>query len=202
MMKSTILLLSFYTLQGFCLAQNSSRCLTDKLYFNNGQIQILQELDSVSHCNCGIYQEFDSTGTLLVDGYFTTVDSVECKGCYEGSLSFSNNKNRNEWRKIEFVDACSIRVGIWKTYHQNGKLATIGKYSSKIHASYSTVLTDFDQTKEYLKENNIKVVSTGPINIGISYDELKDGIWSYFDENGRKIKEEDYIDGDLITLKQ
>jgi antitoxin component YwqK of YwqJK toxin-antitoxin module len=53
-----------------------------------------------------------------------------------------------------------------------------------------------------LNENNIKLKDTGPINVGISYEELKEGIWSYYDETGKKIKEDFFIDGVLIYTKE
>ncbi|MFT5779772.1 MAG: antitoxin component YwqK of YwqJK toxin-antitoxin module, partial [Crocinitomicaceae bacterium] len=115
---------------------------------------------------------------------------------------FGEERNRGTWTEVEYMDACSFRSGVWEYYHSNGKLQMIGEYSKMIHACYGTSITDFDQTSEYLKENGIVLSDSGIINGWVRYENLKDGVWFYFDENGKKIKEEEFIDGDLIYLKE
>ena len=175
----TILILAlFYSVK----AQNNAT-LIDTSYHNNGNIQVIFEYDSVTHNYDGKYLEYDSTGVLLIEGNYDQVDSTTCKDCYDVALiNFGMKPDQVKYNKAE---PGFIKVGVWKYYYPNGKIQMSGTYSKSVHAHQG-----------YPEPTN--KIDSGPYNVWIAYEDLKDGEWTYFDEKGNKIKTELFVDGSLI----
>ncbi|ASS50397.1 MAG: hypothetical protein A3D31_12585 [Candidatus Fluviicola riflensis] len=179
-MKTTITILTFFA-TFFCNAQGSNNVVYEKWYHPNGKINLEYDYDTILHCFAGKYKEFDSTGILMIEGNYSIVDSVQCKDCYD--------EFQGIWQKYEYADLRTKPVGMWKYFYSDGQIKMEGAYSEKVHA-YRGDPNLFNET------------DIGPINVWIHYDLLKNGQWIYYNESGKKIKMEEYIDGALIYVKE
>mgnify|MGYP000022015448 CR=1 FL=1 len=79
--------------------------------------------------------------------------------------------------KCDTNEPCYMRTEIWKTYHENGILESEGQYLPMPYET-TTIALNVDHAT------------------GVGY--LKDGVWKYYDEKGRKTKEEFYKDSKRI----
>lgn len=157
--------------------------VADTLFYPNGEIEILFEYNSVSHAYNGRYLEYDSSGVLLIDGHYQSVDSTKCTDCYDvdlGGYGFDTKLVH-----VETATPGSIKIGVWKYYHPNGKIKMYGSYSASVH-------TRRGYTEPLNKMNS------GPVNVWIVYDDLREGEWLFFDELGNMEKTEFYVDGSLL----
>lgn len=168
----TVLFLVFFS---SCFGQGK-KTLISTLYFDNGQQEVMFEYDSLTSQYAGFYKTFDEKGVLLVNGNYQEVDSVQCKDCYDDAFI-----------RYDYAQPGSIKIGVWSYYYSNGQLQSQGEYAKMVHAHNGTTNPD-------LKNGS----SSGPINVWIRYDELKQGDWTYYDESGKKTKTETYLDGALI----
>ena len=179
-MKTTITILTFFTAI-LSNAQGNKNVIYEKWYHPNGKINIECDYDTVLNCYAGKYKEFDTTGTLITEGHYKIVDSVRCKDCYD--------EFHGKWKKYDYTDLRNVPVGMWKYFYSNGQIKMEGAYSEKVHA--------FRGDPNLFIETN-----KGPVNVWIDYDLLKNGQWVYYNENGKKMKMEEYIDGELIYVKE
>jgi hypothetical protein len=170
------------------LTQGDKNCKTDTSYHINGNIAYIIELNTNFH-NCGLYQEFDTSGIVRIEGFYQLTDSVECLNCYTGTPQFQDIKGN--WKKYSYANLQYVEIGIWKYYHPNGQLRMIGSYSGKVH-SYKGSSGPFQQ------EMMDGIPISKPIPVYISFDPLKTGQWQYYDEQGNNHLTEEYIDGILV----
>lgn len=155
---------------------------TDTSYYANMQARVIVNYAFIngSKYQHGYYREFDSTGIILVEGYYQAhLDSIECIDCftinhYDSSLIQYTKAHYNE-----------IRTGIWKYYYPNGHLKMEGEYSPKIHEDRSSFM---------LAKGCNSVM--GPVGIGIQF--LEHGPWSYYNEFGEITNRKWYYQGRLI----
>lgn len=171
----------------FVLCQNDlkNNVIVIKEYHPNGKLYQEYEFDTVVNTYAGYFIEFDSLGERKIKGTYKIVDSVRCKDCYGGHPEYPDNPS--VWTKKEYSHQRSIQTGVWGFYHPNGEEASEGEYAELVH-----------ETKgESLQDNNSYFIAHS--NWGTS-EQLKQGYWYYYDEQGRLIKQEEYVDGVLVYV--
>lgn len=151
----------------------------DTTYFSNGKIESITEYNS-EFKKVGIYKEFDSNGIMIIEGRYADIDSAECFNCYNGQFSIDS---LGKWYQITKIDVFEFKIGKWSTYHPNGKLASHGEFGNL----YSAYMGTSDPTRK-----------NKPINIYQHLEQLKTGIWKYYDTNGKLILTEEYHNGTLV----
>ncbi len=160
-----------------CFGQKSNTLVTT-YHSDNGKMKVTFEYDSIANQYNGFYKDFYDDGTLRVEGNYKRVDSVKCKDCYADYSPWNKKYVPYGYAKI-----LSVKAGIWNYYYSNGKIKASGEYAQMVHAHNGSPEL---------------IVNDGPINVWISYDDLKQGEWDYFDEYGKKIRTETYMEGALI----
>jgi antitoxin component YwqK of YwqJK toxin-antitoxin module len=142
---------------------------------------------------------------IYADSGFTTIDywpetgRILETGQYKFSTASPDNIiiydsatfNKYTSAKCDY-EPCYIRIGIWKEYHENGVLASEGKYLP-INFKGNTP-SDSAGIKVSNKKTSFEMIPS------VSYitwrtNSIKDGLWKYYDEKGIKIKEELYENG-------
>jgi antitoxin component YwqK of YwqJK toxin-antitoxin module len=174
----------------FCqlgLSQNDlkNNVIVIKEYHKNGKLYQEYEFDTVINTHAGFYREYDSLGEIKIKGAYKIVDSVRCKDCYEGHPEYPDNPS--VWTKKEFSDERSIQTGVWQQFHPNGEEASEGEYAELVHETKGGVFP---------------TIGTFYIASGIlkKSEQLKEGYWYYYDEEGRLIKQEEFVDGVLVYV--
>ena len=160
-----------------CFGQKTNT-LVNTYYSDNGKMKVTFEYDSITNQHNGFYKDFYEDGTLWVEGNYKQVDSVKCKDCYADYSPWDKKLVPYGHAKIQ-----SVKVGIWNYYYSNGKMEASGEYAQMVHAHNGSPEL---------------IVNAGPIDVWIRYDALKQGEWDYFDESGKKIRTETYLEGALI----
>ncbi len=148
---------------------------TDTAYFRNGRPHYIIDycLIDNGYVNCGKYEYYDTSGTVLIKGqYKISEDSLECVDCY-----FVNQFDSSYTQY--FNSACQeIRTGVWYFYHPNGTIKEQGSYSEKVHEEWSIPMV------------------RGPV--GYSCEHLKHGPWYYYDSEGNLTSKVWYFEGRVI----
>jgi len=183
-----LLIILFYFNQTGLIAQGDTNCKTDTSFHINGNIAYIMDIDTL-HDYCGQYKEFDTTGILIVEGFYQIKDSVECLNCFDGSPKFHDIDG--SWIKYAYERIRHVEIGIWKYYHPNGKLKMIGSYSGKVHSFMGSV-------EPYNWEMMENIPISKPVPVYISHEPLKTGQWQYYDDQGNNYLTEDYVDGILV----
>lgn len=88
-----------------------------------------------------------------------------------------------------------VPSGIWTTYHPNGKLESIGQY-----LPYTFEGVQHADTLDYA----VDCKPPGTMLVYLIYIDakLRDGIWHYYDDTGKEIREEIYEGGLLRNTIQ
>jgi antitoxin component YwqK of YwqJK toxin-antitoxin module len=157
---------------------DSAQAITS--FHSNGQIKTVREVIWIydSPENNGRYHEYDSTGILRIAGHYTYQNETkECIGCYAME---SSDSSFNQYKKS---NSTTIRTGIWYFYHANGNIQESGCYSNRVH-EVTRLAPDTDNFEPFAE---------------IHY--LKHGQWNYYDMNGKPIRIEWYVDGNLVMVK-
>ncbi len=153
----------------------------DTVFHSNGKMKAITERKYTENLlPHGLYQEFDSLGNLITIGNYEFKKTVACKNCYEIDYESVNQK----YSAIDSSGMVSLKIGTWTSYYSNGKIKAIGKYSDKIHIYFGYIYP--------------KKVERELYKIRHKYDDLKEGKWLYYDENGKNYLIEYYVEGDLI----
>lgn len=155
--------------------------IVDTVYHRNGKIQRIMEMDSLFR-GIGIYSEYDSTGILRIEGKYAQMDSTGCVNCYDGYTGIDRS-DPGKWTKANRIDVDYIMVGEWKYFHPNGQLAAIGRYDTLFNI--------------YSGNFGFNVINQ-PVNVYIAKEQLKFGIWKYYDVTGKLIRQEEYYGGALV----
>jgi hypothetical protein len=166
--------------------ENSAISKVDTIYHHTGKIKSIIAYDSMTNHYCGVYNQFDSTGVLIVEGQYVAVDSVKCKDCYTDS--YSGNRLEEKWTKMDYADVLELKVGVWKYLHPNGQLKMIGEYSDMVHS--------LSGMSYPLSWEGISWPS--PVDGYIYFQQLKKGKWEYYDELGNNYLTEEYVNGTLV----
>ena len=171
----------------FVLSQNDlkNNVIVIKEYHKNGKLYQEYEFDTAIYAHSGFYREYDSLGEIKTKGAYKIVDSVRCKDCYEGHPEYPDNPS--VWTKKEYSHQRSIQTGVWQQFHPNGEEASEGEYAEIVH----------ETKEETIPNKDCCVISQG---IWWTSEQLKQGYWYYYDEQGRLIKQEEYVDGVLVYV--
>ena len=151
---------------------------TDTNFFENGRIESITELNAFGQ-RIGVNKEFDSTGVLRIEGEYTQMDSSKCLNCYEG---YFGDDTLGSWHKIDKINVREVKVGNWLTYHANGKVSTSGQYDTLFCIYYGSIVPKIE----------------GPSPVGLKLEQLKFGIWKYYNETGKLYRKEEYYQGTLV----
>lgn len=165
----------------FCaeVAFSQSPNTIDTSYYSNGSIREIIEYDTLFRYS-GIYEEYDTTGTLRLKGRYAQLDSAKCLNCYNGT---PGHDNQGRWEPINKTKVWDVKIGQWITYHPNGKMAISGQYD--------TLFTFYHGAVQEIGANR-------PVPVYIHHEQLKSGIWRYYDETGKLIGKEEYFNGSLV----
>ena len=109
-------------------------------------------------------------------GFELRVDSAKCFNCID-----------KDGNSIAYYSIHKVRIGEWKTFHLNGQVKSTGSYNGSIHISY-----------DYNNYDYLKVTIDSPAVTRIEF--LKNGIWKEFDQHGKLIKIEEYIEGRVVRI--
>lgn len=159
----------------FLVSRKAERSF-DKEYYDNGSIKLVTEKIHLKYGSYsdGDYKAYFENGNPKQEGCLKLMDSIECVGCAE---SFDGRPKTKASTHIGRVDT-------WKEYYPNGKIKSKGSYNG-IHE------TGYSYETLHKKATGVGVFQPGDY----SEDYIKDGLWQYFDETGRVIKEELFFHG-------
>lgn len=169
----------------FSQNERKNNVIVIKEYHKNGKLYQEYEFDTVVNTYAGYFIECDTLGELKMKGAYKIVDSVRCKDCYEGHPEYPDNPS--VWIKKEYSHERSIQTGVWQYYHPNGEEAIEGEYAEIVHETRGQSLPD----------NNSYPLSHC---VWGTSEQLKQGYWFYYNEEGRLIKQEEYVDGVLVYV--
>ncbi|MDY0781454.1 toxin-antitoxin system YwqK family antitoxin [Tenacibaculum sp. IB213877] len=109
-------------------------------------------------------------------------------------------------QEVNQLDANGKRTGVWRKYHDNGKLRYTGQFENgkeigtfKFYTKYSsvpsiikeyTVNSDTALVKFYTNKGRLK-------SLGNMIGKNRVGLWSYYFTNGKIFSEEYYVNGKL-----
>jgi hypothetical protein len=167
------------------LLMGQMNCVRDTIRFNSGIIYSITDEDTTEHDYCGIYKLYDSLGVLIEEGNYLKVDSVECNWCYNENVRDSIDRPTQYYKSKHTK---TLKVGIWSYYHPNGLIKEKGKYSSKVKE-----YTEMDYPVEWEGKS-----WPNPVNVGLAMEYLKDGVWEYYNDQGKLILTEEYVCGSLV----
>ncbi len=178
-------ILSFFSISMLCCTSFSQEGSTDSVqtitsFHSNGQIKSVREVLWIddSPVKNGFYKEYDTLGTLRIEGHYTyQTNTKECIGCY--ALD-SDDSTFHRYKKSNWTE---MRTGVWNFYSADGNIYLSGSYSEKVHEIIH-LAPDTDNYEPY-----------------IEIDYLKNGPWNYYDINGKIISIEWYVDGNLVLVK-
>ncbi len=151
-----------------------------KEYYLNGNLKLFCELKTPGFDNfCGLYKEYYESGNIKIEGNYKFFDSIECPNCYDEELD----------KPIKIAFKIFARYGIWKSYHDNGTLESIGEYKGVhiIHDAYC----------DYPENKSGGYFCSG----GVSVNYLKDKEWKNYSKRGNLIKLEYFNNGLLVHYR-
>jgi uncharacterized protein len=158
--------------------QNGKSTGVTKEYYDNGNLKLEYEIKHLDWINyfSGPYNEYYESGKPKIQGTYKFSDSITCVNCYD------LDKNKI----VTKASSHSDRTGSWKEFHENGQLKSIGIYKG-IHET---------------NEIHFHKPKNGEWTPGeYSEEYMKDKLWVYYDDEGRVIKEEFYLNGVLADIK-
>jgi antitoxin component YwqK of YwqJK toxin-antitoxin module len=125
------------------------------------------------------------TGQILEIGNYKLVDNTNDEIIIYDSTRF------DKFTSVRCISQCYERTGIWKSYHSNGAIEEEGYYLPyEFEVAYPTKL-DSNNVGIPIANTSFDWPSQGIV----CSTYLKDGIWNYYDENGRKLKTEQFVQG-------
>ena len=185
-MKTTLFILLLFTTQ---FVTGQTNCERDTSFYTNGQIRTIYGFDRITQEYCGTYINFDTTGVILSEGAYRSVDSVACFQCYEDTYRQPPEKWK-QYHSAKYVKR--VPIGEWKYYHENGSLKERGSYCEVVR-EYSGIEYPIEwEGKSWPK----------PVPGYSTFEHLKDGVWEYYDLEGNNIRTEEYICGQLVYLTE
>lgn len=183
----------------------------DTSYFENCKI-ISERHEKFSTYYHGLFRKFDPKGVLIEEGNYKLMPKVPCLSCFDYEIKIDSfelsdtingklvtameyiRKKTDKLVQIESIDSLPIKTGIWKTYHSNGKINSSGSYTDKVHVH-------FTKNHETIYYSGWPEGFSDKITTVRNVDYLKTGTWEYFDENGKQIRTEEYLEGQLLYQK-
>ena len=162
--KNTLIIIVL-CLSKVVIAQDSIQVKRDTIYSDQGWIEMILDIDVNENMRNGYFCRYDSLGTMVEQGQYKYLDSVECFECYNGDIMFPE----------EYMYNLSIKVGEWNYFNNNGSLRKKGNYSEKVRI----VLYSYE-AHDYF---NLDIVA------------LESGVWEYYNEIGNLVEKVIFKDG-------
>lgn len=164
---------------------SSSTYLLDTLYWENKTIQEIKlvEVTKFSKIPSGLIERYDSLGRLLFKGQMKKQDEIKCLYCYV--------KKDSIWQKQDIAQFTLkfTQVGVWEFYHSNGLLESKGSFSGFVKET---------QGKSVAFENHTLLGNATVYDGWFKTEYLKEGKWFYYDNSGKLIRKEEYVNGILV----
>ncbi len=152
-----------------------------KLFIKYSKGLIVEEKDTVG-LDIEIRNEYDENGNLIYSGSYRENIPVGIHRHYDSSGKVSGSEiYSDEGRKLGegIITNEGKKEGIWKYFHNNGKVKSSGSYSNNL-----------EQGKWlYYFENGLKEQE------GVFKNGKPNGLWQWFYQNGGIKREEEYFDG-------
>ena len=164
-----------YYLKKIGLFENNQEKGLQTTYYENGKIEMIYEFNNRS--KNGYFQKFFDNGNLMENGKY---------------INDSKQGNWKFWNEAGIlVRDCNYKnsglFGIYFKYHSNGKLKNKGFYT------FQTGKIKIHEINPDTGETDLVIIDTNELSV-------KDGIWEYYDNNGKLIKTEKYIKGELNNV--
>ncbi len=180
-----------YACQGWISDNYENGQLLHKGYYLDGQLKV--------------YKNYYPNGN--VEREFKAVDAYRCSM----KLYYASGQLKSD---IKYQDGTPME---WTDYHENGQVSYREEYSKSqdyhiVKNSYFKdgtpdivlELTDKKKLKyvrkEFHKPGVMKLEGEMTFSTG-TYDYIKSGTWTYFDENGKPVREEVYQNGSVVKEK-
>jgi antitoxin component YwqK of YwqJK toxin-antitoxin module len=178
-------------------------------YYDNGKKeQQFTKCDSIQCDTLKIWAEtgmlsevkiYNDSGYTRID-YWSGSNQMYEKGSYVRSHDSSKSRiirdstNFLIYESVRCNGDCFKRVGTWFTFHPNGQLESEGKYlPDEYTVTYPT--RDSAGIAVIIQKTNF---DSYPYQMGIvTIGYAKDGIWTYYNDQGKLIREE-YYEGGLL----
>ena len=130
------------------------------------------------------YIYYYSSGQIFGTGqYNLSFNPVE-------EITIYDSLNFNKYTSSPCKNYCYFRSGVWKTYHENGRLESSGEYLP-MEFEFIAATKDSSGIEIVVKNTSFDFPESGLILI--TY--LKNGRWNYFDSKGILTKREYYSNG-------
>ncbi|MGD0710223.1 MAG: hypothetical protein ABR968_03505 [Bacteroidales bacterium] len=146
-----------------------------KNYFENGQLECSFKIIDTHTCQMEMYYKngaLESKIQYLKGQILSEIDYYPT-----GKTKYSEEYDKS----LEYLDSKQY-------FFSNGNTQRIIELKNKRNSIYDS--------KEYWNNGNLKETGNMLYN-NASHDFIKDGTWTFFDSNGKKVMEEDYIKGKL-----
>ena len=167
----------------YCILESGEKSL-------HGKYQRIGISDSILYSE-GNYQWGGKTGEWVY--YHSAKDTLRKENYQNGLLDgefVEFHENGKLWIKGEYK--LGEKKGIWEEYSENGIKIRQGKYIGEKRTPYSETILD-------------SLLENGVIVSGLQFpiiEEIKDGVWNYWDIKGVLIKKELWDKGKLIETKE
>ncbi|NLP59425.1 toxin-antitoxin system YwqK family antitoxin [Lutibacter sp. B1] len=156
----------------------------DKIY--SVDIVKVQRMPNVKVIHGAEEEEMPEPGKVITENYEDTgfVKKIKYRD-FTHLITINFDKQQNKTRETRFpLDNLTYKS--ITAYHENGNIRLIANYDNGL------VTDNFTKFHE-----NGKISESGYYSGGLK----KDGIWTYFDENGKLTKTEIYENGELISTE-
>lgn len=149
----------------------------------------------------GVWKHYYPDGNLKNEEFFDLRDLTYAE-IYamlgRSEKDHDSTSGRNFWYKLIRSEnsPCQVKNKMEYEYHKNGKVKAYGAYypvPALTYYEYEDSDNEFNQDDS----NPGVMITSGGRSISI-YNYSKNGLWKYFDEDGKRIKEEKYDKGKLI----
>ncbi|MBL1280488.1 MAG: hypothetical protein COA33_009460 [Fluviicola sp.] len=165
-------------------SQNNAKW-QDTLFHDNGHLSSIRTMslingDSVEN---GLVVDFNFEGQKIRESNFIPGSSVPCYDCYDMA---SGEWVQYHTSKLKYH---SIQVGKMTTYYPNGQIRSTGNILGVHEYQGYDCVTD-------------SAFFSTLCSVMIAQSTILDGIWNYYCEDAKLIKEEEYLKGNLIRTRK
>jgi len=208
----------------FLLSQN----VTDTKGFKQGEWRKLDAMGKViyegrfkDNVPQGVFKYYYDDGkirselTYSADGKSAAAVNFHPNGKKMAVGQYTETKKDGHWKYYNDLETLSaeefyqkgIRTGIWKTYYDDGKLLEECPYSygfkqglCKQYFSDGSVKSELNFDKDKYEGAAKHYYPNGkPMLTGQLHNDLKEGVWTAFKDNGEKESEIEYSAGEAIN---
>lgn len=173
-----------YSYKGYKTSEHSERYgipYNTTRYWDDGILELLEIYSDTGYVSF----TYDSTGLIRERGEY--ILPME----FTNSMQLVDSLNETRYHSNAIGYGTFVPSGIWTTYHANGKLESIGQY-----LPYTFIGTQHDSdTLKYAVECH--PAGTILLYTITTETKLRNGLWQYYDETGKEIREE-YYEGGIL----